>query len=77
MDSSLISEAIERLNQMARLNVQISWRYCSSDTPDANIGISTQILNWPIAQLNVKGHITIPVGGQVLWLVACSTIYYP
>ncbi|MBN3946606.1 MAG: hypothetical protein HWQ38_08945 [Nostoc sp. NMS7] len=68
MDSSLISEAIERLNQMARLNVQISWRYCSSDTPDANISISTQILNWPIAQLNVKGHITIPAGGQVLWL---------
>lgn len=68
MDSSLISEAIERLNQMARLNVQISWRYCSSDTPDANIGISTQILNWPIAQLNVKGHITIPADGQVLWL---------
>ena len=68
MDSSITSQAIERLNQMARLNIQISWRYCLSDTPDASIGLSTEILNWPFAQLNTKGHITIPAGGQVLWL---------
>ncbi len=68
MDSSLISQAIERLNQMARLNVHNSWRYCQSDAPDASICLSTNVLNWPIAELNAKGHITIPAGGQVLWL---------
>ncbi|MDZ7961991.1 MAG: alpha-mannosidase [Aulosira sp. DedQUE10] len=68
MDSSLITQAIERLNQMARLNVHTSWRYCNSDAPDASISLTTNFLNWPIAQLNAKGHITIPTGGQVLWL---------
>jgi len=68
MDSSLITQAIERLNQMARLNVHISWRYCQSDAADASICLSTNFLNWPYAELNAKGHITIPAGGQVLWL---------
>jgi len=68
MDSSLISQAIQRLSQMSRLNVQTSWRYCSSDTPNASISLTRNFLSWPIAELNTKEHITIPAGGQVLWL---------
>jgi len=68
MDNSLISQAIERLNQMARLNVQSSWRYCESDDTDASIGKTTDCLNWPIREFNPKGHVTIPAGGHVLWL---------
>ncbi len=68
MDSNLTSQAIERLNQMARLNVQTSWRYCSSDPPDASISLTTNFLSWPLTQLNAEAHITIPAGGQVLWL---------
>ena len=68
MDSSLISQAIQRLSHMSRLNVHTSWRYCNSDAPDTNISLTKNFLNWPIAELNAKGHITIPAGGQVLWL---------
>ncbi|WP_375514765.1 hypothetical protein [uncultured Nostoc sp.] len=53
---------------MSRLNVHTSWRYCNSDTPDASICLPTNFLHWPCAELNAKGHITIPFGGQVLWL---------
>lgn len=68
MDISLISQAIERLSHMSRLNVQTSWRYCESDVPDASISLTTNFLSWPTPELNAKGHITIPAGGQVLWL---------
>jgi len=68
MDNSLISQAIEKLNQMARLNVQSSWRYCESDDTDASIGKTTDCLNWPIREFNPKGYVTIPAGGHVLWL---------
>ncbi|MBW4632815.1 MAG: alpha-mannosidase [Iphinoe sp. HA4291-MV1] len=68
MDNSQISQAIERFRQMARLNVHSSWRYCFWDAPDANINLSTEFLNWSIAETNAKEHITIPAGGQVVWL---------
>ncbi len=68
MDSSLISQAIQRLSHMSRLNVQTSWRYCESDVPDASISLTTNFLRLPTPELNAKGHITIPPGGQVLWL---------
>jgi len=68
MDSSLISQAIQRLSHMSRLNVQSSWRYCESDVPDASINLTKNFLTWRTPELNAKGHITIPPGGQVLWL---------
>ncbi len=68
MDNSLISQAIERLNQMARLNVQTSWRSCSSDDTDVSTIRTTDFLNWSIPEINPKGHIAIPAGGHVLWL---------
>ncbi len=67
MDNSLISQAIQRLSHMSRLNVQTSWRYCESDAPDASISLTTNFLSWPTPEVNAKGHIVIPAGGQFLW----------
>lgn len=68
MDNSLVSQAIQRLSHMSRLNVQRSWRYCESNAIDASISQTIDFLDWPTVELNDKEHITIPAGGQVLWL---------
>jgi alpha-mannosidase len=68
MESRQISQAIERLCQMSRLSVQTNWRYCQSNDPEDTISPPTNFLNWPICELNAKGHIAIPAGGHVLWL---------
>ncbi|WP_375515648.1 alpha-mannosidase [uncultured Nostoc sp.] len=53
---------------MSRLNVHTSWRCCNSDAPDASICLPTDFWHWPCAELNAKEQVTIPPGGQVLWL---------
>lgn len=68
MDSRHIFQAIERLCQMSRLNVQTNWRYCQSSHTEDNINPPTDFLHWSRCELNAKGHIAIPIGGQVIWL---------
>ena len=67
MTSPLISEAIEKLRSCSQMNIQNNWRCWEADQA---IAAATQSdwLNWPVAQLNDKGHIAWSVGQKVLWL---------
>ncbi|MGL5059783.1 MAG: glycoside hydrolase family 38 C-terminal domain-containing protein [Microcoleus sp.] len=55
---------IARLRALSQLDVQSGWRYCDADSAIASVNIC----NWPVAQLNEKGHIAWPGGKQVLLL---------
>lgn len=73
MSSSEISESIDRLRRLARLNVQDGWRYCLADLPVAEV-FATSVQHSPAAGLNAKGYITWPAGRQVLWLFQRLTV---
>jgi alpha-mannosidase len=62
--SNNISATVEKLRRLSQVEVQSGWRYCDSDSAVSSVNIC----NWPVAKLNVKGHIAWPSGKQVLYL---------
>ena len=72
--SHRISEAVERLRELTRSNIQASWHHYTADLKSHSTGIEILPLtqfdpsNWPFQELNTKGHIAWPLGRQVLWL---------
>ena len=60
-----IKEAIEKLHQLTRLNIQHHWRYWQGDATD---GAITPADSWPIASSKEKGHLVWGRGRKVLWL---------
>ncbi len=60
-----ITEAIEKLHQLTRLNIQQQWRYWEGDLAD---GAQTPADSWPTASPNAKGHLPWAKGQKVLWL---------
>jgi len=62
--SNNISATVEKLRRLSQVDVQSGWRYCDSDSAVSSVNIC----NWPVAKLNVKGHIAWPSGKQVLYL---------
>jgi alpha-mannosidase len=60
-----IKEAIEKLHQLTRLNIQHRWRYWEGDATD---GAITPADSWPVASFNEKGHLPWRRGQKVLWL---------
>ncbi|XZN93638.1 MAG: glycoside hydrolase family 38 C-terminal domain-containing protein [Microcoleus sp.] len=77
--SNNISEVVERLRRLTRWDAQSGWRYCDSDLAVVQ---GVNICNWPVAELNHKGHIAWPAGKQVFYLgqnflVPASLSAYP
>jgi alpha-mannosidase len=62
--SNNLSATVEKLRRLSQVEVQSGWRYCDSDSAVSSVNIC----NWPVAQLNGKGHIAWPSGKQVLYL---------
>ena len=62
--SNNLSEVVANLRQLSRVDVQSGWKYCDSDSAVDFVNIC----NWPVAELNGKGHIAWPSGKQVLYL---------
>jgi alpha-mannosidase len=62
--SNNISATVEKLRRLSQVEVQSGWRYCDSDSAVSSVNIC----NWPVAELNGKGHIAWPSGKQVLYL---------
>jgi alpha-mannosidase len=73
VSDSEISESIDRLRGLTRVNVQDGWRYCLADLPVAEV-FATSLQHSSVAQLNPKGYITWPAGRQVLWLFQRLTV---
>ncbi|MEZ2225473.1 MAG: alpha-mannosidase [Microcoleus sp.] len=63
--SNNISEVVERLRRLTLWDAQSGWRYYDSDLAVVN---GVNICNWPVAELNHKGHIAWPAGKQVFYL---------
>ncbi len=59
--SNNISKVVDKLRRLGQLEVQSAWRYCDSVS-------SVSICNWPIAELNGKGHIAWQAGKQIVYL---------
>jgi len=62
--SNNLSATVEKLRRLSQVEVQSGWRYCDSDSAVSSVNIC----NWPVAELNGKGHIAWPSGKQVLYL---------
>jgi hypothetical protein len=62
--SNNISVTVEKLRRLSQVEVQSGWRYCDFDSAVSSVNIC----NWPVAELNGKGHIAWPPGKQVLYL---------
>jgi alpha-mannosidase len=62
--SNNLSATVEKLRRLSQVEVQSGWRYCDSDSAVSLVNIC----NWPVAELNGKGHIAWPSGKQVLYL---------
>ena len=62
--SNNISATVEKLRRLSQVEVQSGWRHCDSDSAVSSVNIC----NWPVAELNGKGHIAWPSGKQVLYL---------
>jgi len=62
--SNNISATVEKLRRLSQVEVQSGWRFCDSDSAVSLVNIC----NWPVAELNGKGHIAWPSGKQVLYL---------
>ena len=62
--SNNLSATVEKLRRLCQVEVQSGWRYCDSDSAVSSVNIC----NWPVAELNGKGHIAWPSGKQVLYL---------
>ncbi len=60
-----IKEAIEKLHQLTRLNIQHRWRYWEGDAAD---GAIIPADSWPVACCNEKGHLPWGRGQKVIWL---------
>jgi len=60
-----IKEAIEKLHQLTRLDIQHRWRYWEGDPTD---GAIIPADSWPVASPNEKGHLPWGRGQKVLWL---------
>ncbi|MDB9512520.1 alpha-mannosidase [Kamptonema animale CS-326] len=60
-----ISEAIEKLRRLTRLNIQGDWGFWEGDLAIAPL---EELDCWSIAKLNERGHIAWSSGQQVLWL---------
>lgn len=60
-----IKEAIEKLHQLTRLDIQHRWRYWEGDIAD---GALAPTESWPTASANEKGHLPWGRGQKVLWL---------
>ncbi|MEZ2238674.1 MAG: hypothetical protein ACBR20_14610, partial [Microcoleus sp.] len=63
--SNNISEVVERLRRLTRWDAQSGWRYYDSDLAVVH---GVNICNWPVAELNHKGHLAWPAGKQVFYL---------
>ncbi|WP_377477936.1 MAG: glycoside hydrolase family 38 C-terminal domain-containing protein [Microcoleus anatoxicus] len=63
--SNNISEVVERLRRLTLWDAQSGWRYYDSDLAVVK---GVNICNWPVAELNHKGHIAWPSGKQVFYL---------
>ncbi len=77
--SNNISEVVERLRRLTLWDAQSGWRYYDSDLAVVN---GVNICNWPVAELNHKGHLAWPAGKQVFYLgqkfvVPASLSAYP
>ncbi|MCY7385781.1 MAG: hypothetical protein LH628_25095 [Microcoleus sp. CAN_BIN18] len=59
-----ISKVVEKLRRLSQVEVQSGWRYGDSDSAVSSLSIC----NWPVAELNGKGHIAWPSGKQVVCL---------
>ena len=62
--SNNLSATVEKLRRLSQVEVQSGWRYCDSDSAVSSVNNC----NWPVAELNGKGHIAWPSGKQVLYL---------
>jgi alpha-mannosidase len=62
--SNNLSATVEKLRRLSQVEVQSGWRHCDSDSAVSSVNIC----NWPVAELNGKGHIAWPSGKQVLYL---------
>ena len=62
--SNNISKVVDKLRRLGQVEVQSGWRYGDSDCAVSSVSIC----NWPVAELNGKGHIAWPSGKQVVYL---------
>ncbi len=61
--SNNISKVVDKLRRLNQVEVQSGWRYGDSDS-----AVSSSICNWPVAELNGKGHIAWPARKQIVYL---------
>ena len=62
--SNNISKVVDKLRRLSQVEVQSGWRYGDSDCAVSSVSIC----NWPVAELNGKGHIAWPSGKQIVYL---------
>jgi len=65
-----ISNAIEKLGRLTRVEVQENWTICDEECRLANLRRD----EWENASRNEKGHIIWPKGREVLWFFAISIV---
>lgn len=66
MDSSKITNFLDKLRKLTRISVQKNWRTSQINIEDANI---KEWEKWPLAEVNEKGQIKWQKGKKIFWAI--------